>query len=272
MGVVRSVIQELIQSQPVEKASGPMLLHPDLNIRNIFVSEENPTCITAIIDWQSTSIEPTLTYATYTPDWIEDAAADMPILKKLMSTDDETDDVPARESILAETAEETAARIRYEKDVVTCQQTFEVILRGYMRRLHDARALDQTLLRPLRYCDSSWKYSAAGLRQDLIELSHRWAELGLHGACPYQPTPEELAVHNEQYEDFEMAQKLRLVVKHALDADSDGWVPADKWVTAREENTRLFEQWLDSVKQSGGSEDRARALWPFDEIGALSRV
>lgn len=44
-----------------------------------------------------------------------------------------------------------------------------------------ARAADSTLLRPLRYCGTSWRDSATAVRQELIELSQRWTELGLPG-------------------------------------------------------------------------------------------
>ena len=127
--------------------------------------------------------------------------------------------------------------------------------------------MDQTLLRPIRYCDASWRDSVAALRQELIDLSQRWTELGLPGRCPYQPTTEELVEHAKQYEDFETVQQLKLFLKRALDADSDGWVPADKWDAAKEENARLFGQWAESVKETRGGEDWRTHLWPFNEVG-----
>jgi aminoglycoside phosphotransferase (APT) family kinase protein len=42
----------------IQKHSRPLLLHPGLHKRNIFVSEDDPTVITAIIDWQGASVEP----------------------------------------------------------------------------------------------------------------------------------------------------------------------------------------------------------------------
>ncbi|EDN03226.1 predicted protein [Histoplasma mississippiense (nom. inval.)] len=38
---------------------------PDLHKRNIFVSEDDPSIVTGIIDWQSTSIEPAFCYRTW---------------------------------------------------------------------------------------------------------------------------------------------------------------------------------------------------------------
>ncbi|KAF2868380.1 hypothetical protein BDV95DRAFT_621421 [Massariosphaeria phaeospora] len=174
--------------------------------------------------------------------------------------------------VIQELIRKEAAKKRLEKDVLTCRKTFEVVLRGYMRKLHDARAMDPTLLRPIQYCDASWRNSAAALRQELIDLSRHWTALGLLGHCPYQPTPEELAEHAKQYEDFETVQQLKLFLKRALGAESDGWVPANKWTAAKEENARLFAQWVESTKEAGGSENRARALWPFGEVGTLENA
>lgn len=267
------VIRELARSPIINTVAIPTLLHPDIHKRNIFVSEEDPSHVTAIIDWQSTSIEPAFVYANHTPDLVDDPTADIPILKKLMQ--DEALDVGSSKGVSTEDSEEeavsaaSAARKRYEKDISTCQQTYEVVLRGFVQKLHNARAMDETLLRPFRYCDASWRDSAAALRQELIDISKRWAELGLPGRCPYQPTPDELTEHEKQFEDFETVQQLKMFLKRALGAESDGWVPANEWATLKEENTKLFGEFLESVKESGGSEERARALWPFGEIGNL---
>ncbi|KAE8846565.1 hypothetical protein HRS9139_01132 [Pyrenophora teres f. teres] len=215
---------------------------------------------------QSTSIEPAFIYSNYTPDFVKDPATDVPILEKLVQG--EAPDIEPSRSVSMEDPEEEAARKRYEKNVSTCQQTYEVVLRGFVPKIHNARAMDETLLRPFRYCDTSWRDSAAALRQELIDISQRWTELGLPGSCPYQPTPEELREHEKQYEDFQTVQQLKLFLKRALDAESDGWIPADQWAAKVVENRKLFGEFLESVKESGGSEECARALWPFGEFGS----
>jgi hypothetical protein len=88
---------------------------------------------------------------------------------------------------VVESPEGEAAR-RLEKGIWTYRQTFKAVLKVYVPKLHDTRAMDQTLLRPFRYSDASWRDSAAALRQELIELSKHWTELGLPGSCPNEPT------------------------------------------------------------------------------------
>ncbi|KAF2261442.1 hypothetical protein CC78DRAFT_608180 [Lojkania enalia] len=162
LGISQEIIRELAKTSVIQDAADPTLLHPDLHKRNVYVLEEDPSRVTAIIDWQSTSIELAYINSNHTPDLLEDPAEDIPIL---------------------------------EKD------------------------------------------SAVALRQVLIDLSQHWAELGFPGCY----------------------------------ADSDGWVPAGKWIIAKEENTRLLCEWVKSIKESQGSEDRAIALWPFNEIDTLQK-
>jgi hypothetical protein len=258
------VIQELGRTPLIKDVAIPTLLHPDIHKRNVFVSGEDPSQVIAIIDWQSTSIEPAFVYANHTPDFAEDPATDIRILEKLMHGD--APDIESSKDVSMGDPEEEAARKRYEKDISICQQTYEVVLQGLVPKIHNARAMDETLLRLFRYCDTSWRHSAAALRQELIDISQRWTELDLPGSCPYQPTPEELREHEKQYEDFEAVQQLKLFLKRALGADSDGWVPADEWAAESVGNTKLFGSFLKSAKESGDSEERARALWPFGEL------
>ncbi|KAH3906932.1 hypothetical protein HBI56_064900 [Parastagonospora nodorum] len=260
------VIMELAQISIIRNVAIPTLLHPDIHKRNIFVSAEDPSQITAIIDWQSTSIEPAFVYANLTPDFIDHPAARVRVLEQIM--EGEAPDMKPSKDVSMKDPEVEAARKRYEKDVSVCQQTYEIVLRGFAPKLYNARVMDETLLRLFRYCDTSWRDSAAALRQELIGISQRWTELGLPGTCPYQPTPDELREHEKQFEDFETTQHLRLFLKRALHAESDGWVAADEWPEKAADNAKLYGEFLESVKESGGSEERARALWPFGEYGS----
>lgn len=55
-------------SPQIQQAATPLLFHPDLHKRNIFVSENDSSTITCIIDWQAASIEPAFWYAEDVPD------------------------------------------------------------------------------------------------------------------------------------------------------------------------------------------------------------
>lgn len=51
------------------ETAAPTLYHADLHKRNVFVSDDDPTIITGLIDWQSSSIEPAFEYADEVPDF-----------------------------------------------------------------------------------------------------------------------------------------------------------------------------------------------------------
>jgi hypothetical protein len=53
------VLERLIQDDRIKKAASPTLIHAYLHKRTIYVSLSDPTIVTGVIDWQSTSVEPT---------------------------------------------------------------------------------------------------------------------------------------------------------------------------------------------------------------------
>lgn len=65
----RGLLHALIDHPQILQDSTPTLYHPDLHKRNIFVSDDDTTTITDIIDWQTASIEPAFVYADETPDF-----------------------------------------------------------------------------------------------------------------------------------------------------------------------------------------------------------
>jgi hypothetical protein len=110
--------------------AGPTLLHLDIHKRNIFVSEDDPSSVTAVIDWQSTSPEPAFVYATEKPDFVKDPDVKVPIFEKLMSMGSDTEITEMSKGILVKNTEKEGARRRHENDVLTCRKTFEVVLQG----------------------------------------------------------------------------------------------------------------------------------------------
>lgn len=65
----RDLMRCMSQDSRIMDCATPVLFHPDLHKRNIFVLEDDPSEITAIIDWQAASIEPAFCYADEIPDF-----------------------------------------------------------------------------------------------------------------------------------------------------------------------------------------------------------
>ncbi|KAI1166394.1 kinase-like domain-containing protein [Nemania serpens] len=239
-------LEVLAQDPRIQQLSAPLLLHPDLHMRNIFVDPEDPAQITALIDWQSTSLEPIFSYASVTPDLCTHPGSSEDVFGP---SDHGESDAKSKE--------------RLEKDVSICRQTWEVGLMGWGRKLHAARSLDENLIRPFRYCYSSWRDGIAALRHELIEVGQRWTELGLPRTPPYQPSERELAMHGEQWEDFQAAIELRQFLERALCSNGDGWVRMDRCEAAREAMKAAWELWLAKCDDTGAG-DKAKILWPYD--------
>lgn len=246
------VLRALSRDQRIEKISSPLLLHPDLHKRNIFVDPDEPTKITAIIDWQSTCLDPALLYFNEVPDLCEHPKG---IAHDAMDSYD---------GVQNQTAEEVERENRLRKEVAILRAAWELGLEEYCPRLHAATTLEHTLLRPFRYCSTTWQQGICGSRSDLIDLCQEWAALGLPRSCPYQPTEEELAKHNAQWGDFEMALNLEKGLMNILSTDEEGFVHTDNWNVVKEASNDLFEQWLAHADADEMGRDKAKQLWPYD--------
>jgi aminoglycoside/choline kinase family phosphotransferase len=143
-----AVFYDLIGEPQVQRVARPTLLHADLHKRNIFVSDSESSKITGIIDWQSTSIEPAFIYANETPDFAT-----------------LVDDMPKTER----DGQDQAMQKKKQKDIQLCAEAFEVWMKGYVPAISQARAVDDTILRPFRYCNTSWRDSVVSTH--LVRIS-----------------------------------------------------------------------------------------------------
>ncbi|KAL3420321.1 hypothetical protein PVAG01_08820 [Phlyctema vagabunda] len=265
LAINEKVVPELIKSPLIQDLATPTLLHVDLNKRNIFVSENDPTVIMSVLDWQSTSIQPAFVYAKETSDLIPIRPPPISILADAAETS--TEDLNEDLDEPPETPEEKKERERLEKDIWISRQTFEIGMKAWVPHIYAARVADDTLLRSLRYCSTSWRDSATAVRQELIELSQRWAELGLSGTCPYQPSPQELTEHAELYEQFQVMQRLKEFLIENFDSDSDGWIPPEAWEFSKEMHRSTFQTWMDGAREGVDPKltvEIAEKLWPYD--------
>lgn len=237
----RGVVQKLAKDPRIRGAATATLCHADLHKRNIFVSDEDPSVITDLIDWQSSSIEPAFEYADRIPDF----AAPM--------TDASPEEKPA------------------ELQATLCKQAFDVCLQGLIPKLYAARALDDDLLRPLRYCHRTWRDGAAAFRQGLIDISSRWKDLGLAGVCPYAlHSSVDLLEHQKEFQSFCIANDLKRRLIDLLDTTPDGWVRTDSWEATQVAHQKAFDELVQTMRSAQSidaqsmNEEDLRRIWPFD--------
>jgi hypothetical protein len=238
----RAVLKEMVKNSQIRKAASPVMFHPDLHKRNIFVSEEDPTVVSAIIDWQSTSIEPAFWYADAIPDFAQPVSD------------------PSNED-------------KIEPKSEACAEAYDVCIRFLAPKLSVARSMVEAYVRPFRYCYRTWEDGAIAFREVLIQTSQLWEELGFAVPSPFpMPCPDDIAIHQKEYKLFEAAQQLRHSLSSLLNTASDGWVPPKDWEGTESAHREAFEGILQEVlgnKQPDNNEpirgeDDLREIWPFD--------
>jgi hypothetical protein len=242
LGFGRAVIRKLSADPLVKDVARPTLYHPDLHKRNIFVAEEDPTTITAIIDWQASAIEPAFWYADEVPDFAR----------------------PVPHPSLAD---------QFEPDSARCAKVFSLRTQYLVPTLARPRLMDESPFRPYRYCYRTWKDGIVAFRHELIQTAQCWEQLGLAGACPYPlPSSEELAIHQEEYQRFTAAHELKSTLSSLLNTATDGWVPPDEFESARIGEKEMFDGILEAVLNDEDPDDDEpirtekdlKEIWPFD--------
>ena len=238
----RQVLHAMSTDSRVHDAASPTLFHPDLHKRNIFVSDTDPSVITAIIDWQSCSIEPAFWYADEVPDFAIHAPSPTSSTEKV-------------------------------DDSELCAKVYEAATQFLTPKLALPKSMNESIFRPFRYCYRTWKDGAVAFQHELIETSQEWKTLGFTGACPFVlPTPKEMALHQKEYRYFEAAQNLKRDLSNLLDCATDGWVPPGNWEAAKRGNEAMFEGMLQAVLTNQDPDDDEpireekdlREIWPFD--------
>ena len=236
------VLKKMAEDSRIQKASIPTLFHPDLHKRNSFVSEEDPTLITAIIDWQSSSIEPAFWY---------------------------TDEVPN----FAQPVADLSQGDQIEPKSEACAKINDISTQFLIPKLSRPRLMGETLFRPFRYCHRTWKDGVVTFHEELIQVAQHWKELNLPDICPFiLPSPGELNIHQKDFKLFEASHQLRDGLSSLLDTASDSWVPSEAWETTKSAHRETFKGLLRQIMENESpdndepirNEADLREICPFD--------
>jgi Phosphotransferase enzyme family len=190
--VAIKVIPVLAGTPLLQRYGRPTLWHTDLHMGNIFVSEEVPTEIVGVIDWQFISILPGLTQARW-PEFLappEDYETGA-IEPKLPSDFEEMD--PDEQAYVISQRDQALQAKCYEVALSRCHRDSYLALTG----IHD------TLRRLFILCERTYKDGVVPLRDCLIELSSNWERIGLTGSPPMTLSKEELTTHEVQLAEYQ---------------------------------------------------------------------
>ncbi|EGD85443.2 hypothetical protein H112_06345 [Trichophyton rubrum D6] len=232
------VFPHLVQHPEIQENSAPTLFHPDLHKRNIFVSQDDPTIVTGIIDWQAASIEPAFYYADEVPDFAR------------IPTEGPSDS--AEESLW--------------------YQAYEVGLALLAPRLGATRKIDEALLRPFRYCHRTWRDGFVPFTHELMRLRDSWEKLGFEKECPIPAMgPEERKFYEKQLEIYDGMLEFRRDMFEVLAVEEDGWVPAERWEEVKKTHQGFYETLMDNLEDDE-SRQELRTMWPFDQCQPENQV
>lgn len=194
-------MSKMAEDPRIRAAAQPVLYHPDLYVRNIFVSRDDPGVMTAIIDWQSCSIEPKFWYANEVPDFAQR--------------------VPHPEC---------ADKIERKSEV--CAKAYAASMHFLIPSIAKLTSMDGFLFRSMRFAYSTWADGVAALREELIQTAAHWNELRLEGSCPFLVQDViDLIEHRADHEKFGFVHRMKLNLSQVLHCGTDGWVHSDDWVS-----------------------------------------
>ncbi|RMZ85019.1 hypothetical protein DV738_g273, partial [Chaetothyriales sp. CBS 135597] len=236
----------------LQKFSIPVLWHPDLHMGNVFVSEEDYTQVVGIIDWQFSTILPTLIQAQW------------PRLLTIPDNYETGPNVPQMPANVDEMNEEEQkmARQKYEEEFLA--KCYEIALNRANHEAGSALSESPEAIRQLfLLCPDTYKDGIVPLRECLIKISQSWEASGFPGSCPIQFTSDELSLHQEQLGEYEDWRSLRQYTFDLLSTDEEGWVPPQLTFEAiRAYERKLFQLYMDS-QEPGVTEERAKAPCKF---------
>lgn len=226
--------------------------HTDLHMGNIFVSEEDHTQITCLIDWQSTSIAPLFLQARWpvflSPPEGYREGTERPKLPANF------DDLDANEKKIA----------LFEKDRATSSKAYEVAT--YLNN-RDAYTAKWEIFDPLgelfARMGDTWDDGIVPLRTCLIQIVDNWGQMGLPDPCPIHFTSAERTSHEKQFSEYTQWHEIQEFAQKYLDTDAEGWIPpgAD-WAKKRLQNKALLELMIERL-ETQMPEGEVRRMWPF---------
>ncbi|KAG8623120.1 hypothetical protein KVT40_008096 [Elsinoe batatas] len=208
------------------KQPSPTLLHPNLRLKQILVSESDPTEITGVIDWQSAAVEPAVIYAmTLRPT----------------------------ESVMANPPEVVA-------DMLATCDAFDAHLQQEMPAIFEARTAFENIPQLFYWSRLTWRRGVAEVREDLLSLI-RLVGTRKPEIHAYSPASDEVALHTKEMEDFNLSLAVRNRVIAGTMCSPDGHVRRPWWELSLAKYRELFGFWVQmACGQQGMSREKAEQL------------
>ncbi|KAL8927869.1 MAG: hypothetical protein Q9172_001169 [Xanthocarpia lactea] len=253
----KSLLQRLTQRSHLWPWSKPTLWHTDLHMGNIFVSEDDHTQITSLIDWQSTSISPLFVQVRW-PKFLK-PPEDYPegfVQPKLPSNFEELS--PDEKEVALFKKDQAGNSKAYE--VATYLNNHEVYVAGWQ--------VDNALREFFKRIGDTWDDGIVPFSTCLIDMCKNWEHMGFQKSCPIQFNASEMAIHEGQAKDYKRWHDRQDIAQGYLDTDAEGWIaPSFDIVEKRRQNKVLLDLMAERA-QSKAEAEEVRQTWPFPPGGS----
>lgn len=249
----------LSASRTLQRHSQPALCHPDFHPGNIFVSRDDPTKISGVIDWQFTTVMPRFTQVRWpvflnTPEGYQ--------------TDMETPEPPADFEEEEGRSRERVSK-KQKRDQALMAKCYEAALvKSHLESYLALTEIDVAVRQLFVSCSYTYRDGIVPLRDYLVKIFQNWSQLDLRDQeCPYYFSPEEIERHEKQFEEYRDWLKMRKYTLELLGSNDGGWVPpAVDFEEAQKKHRQLYEGFVKS-RMKYMSEAEASKLWFFRERG-----
>ncbi|KAK1147969.1 hypothetical protein N8T08_000485 [Aspergillus melleus] len=247
-------LMRMLDSHPIlSQFSQPTLWHTDLHMGNIFISPDNKSLITSLIDIQSLSIRP-LFLQTQWPIFIH-PPRNYPQGLIQPTLPQNFNNLDPDEQALA----------LHQRDLSKMSKAYEVSTFLENRPAYHAMYVPRVFRELFIRAGDVSTVGIVPLRGCLIEIFRNWSYLGMTGQCPYSFSPEETSAHGEQFERYTKWNEAQQLAMEALDTDADGWIsPHVDFELRRRQNRELLEMYIERMAGQMSSEE-VRRMWPFPE-------
>lgn len=230
----------------------PTLWHTDLHLGNIYVSDEDPTQVVSLIDWQSIVVAP-LFYQVRFPELIT------------IGEDYELgNEVPTLPENIDEMDEDDQAIVRFKHKQTMMGKGYEAASgfknKNVLRALRLHPVFRQLFLRCGEVCEEG----IVPLRTCLIRIAELWTDTGFSGDCPFNFTEDEIENYQHEFQEYHDHRKFYELVRELLDTDADGWVAPDvDFEEMQKHNKELFEMFIAHGADYGKSAEEMQKVWPY---------
>lgn len=243
---------------PDNPSSHPCVLwHGDLHMDNIFVSPDDPTQITGLIDWQATFIAPLFLQASW-PHFLD---FEGPKHKEMTLPK-----LPSGFGQLSPSEQKDAKTLELNQ---TLYKFYEVENASQNRPVYDALRFQETLkAQIIAYAQSLLAGGEPRLKGKLIMLADNWEKLvGKDGPpCPLQYSEEDRKIQQDENDMWMQGYMNMLDILRAIgDAQVgwDGWVTHEQYERVKEKVRGVRKAFLEQISENEEEREEWAKFWPF---------